>query len=242
MTDQTALPKEAAVIGATGGIGAAFARALAADPDYATVHAFSRSGKAPEGCRAGPLDLCDEETIRAAAETITDGALRLCIVATGILHNPAFGPEKNMGQLAPGPLAETFAINAIGPALVAKHFLPRMPRRDRAVFAALSARVGSISDNRMGGWYGYRASKAALNQMLKCLAIETGRKRRETIIVGLQPGTVATGLSAPFRGNVPGDRVFEPDEAAGHLLGVLGRLEPAASGRVFDWSGEEVPA
>lgn len=244
MMDSIAHGYRAVVLGASGGIGAALTRALAEDPRCGGVVALSRSGRAPEGPKIAPgrADLADEASLAEAAEALADGpppALAIC--AAGYLHGPAGGPEKSWRQIEPEAMAEAFRVNAIGPALLAKHLLPRMPRGERAIFAALSARVGSIADNRAGGWYGYRASKAALNQILKCLAIEAGRKMRGLVVAGLQPGTVRTPLSAPFRGQVPEERLFEPDEAAAALLGVLDGLGPEASGRVFDWRGDEVP-
>lgn len=234
----------AVVVGASGGIGGAIAARLAADPACAMVHALSRSGRVPGGDRIRPgfVDIEDEASIAAAADVVAaDGAPSLVVIATGHLHAGGQGPEKSWRQIRPDGMARNFAINATGPALVAKHLIERMPRGRRAIFAALSARVGSISDNRAGGWYGYRASKAALNQVLRCLAIEAGRTRRELVVAGLQPGTVRTDLSAPFRARVPGEALFEPAEAAGHLLGVLDALAPEQSGRVFDWQGIEVP-
>jgi NAD(P)-dependent dehydrogenase (short-subunit alcohol dehydrogenase family) len=139
-------------------------------------------------------------------------------------------------------LAEVFAVNTIGPALIAKHTLPLLPRDRRAVFAAISARVGSISDNRLGGWYGYRAAKAALNQVLKTAAIELAAKAPQAVCIGLHPGTVATDLSKPFRGNVSAEKLFTPEQSAGHLLDVIARVTPADSGGVFDWKGDRVPA
>jgi NAD(P)-dependent dehydrogenase (short-subunit alcohol dehydrogenase family) len=133
-----------------------------------------------------------------------------------------------------------FAVNAIGPALVAKHFVPLLPNEDRCVFAALSARVGSITDNRLGGWYGYRASKAALNMLIKTLAIELARTRPEAICVALHPGTVDTGLSKPFQKGVASDRLFSTDSTAAQLLEVIERLEPDQSGRCFAWDGAEI--
>ncbi|MEM7498328.1 MAG: SDR family NAD(P)-dependent oxidoreductase [Pseudomonadota bacterium] len=231
---------EAAVIGASGGIGAALVRALMGIGGIGRVHALSRSGEAPEGegVVPGRIDLEDPGSVAAAAEGIGDG-LRLVIVASGLLHEGDMQPEKTWRDLDAGFFARSFAVNATGPALVAQHFLPKLPRKAPAIFAALSARVGSVSDNKAGGWYAYRASKAALNQILKCLAIEEARRRKALVIAGLQPGTVATPLSEPFRGFVKDEDLFDPDEAAAHLLGVLSRLTPAESGRLFDWQGEE---
>lgn len=235
----------AVVVGASGGIGGGLVRALADDPACGHLFALSRRSLPDLPAQAEPLqaDILDEESIREAASAIgkVDPPPSLVVVATGYLHEDGEGPEKTWSQLDAEGLARNFAINATGPALVAKHFLPLMPRRERAIFAALSARVGSISDNRVGGWYGYRASKAALNQILKCLAIEGARKRSGLVVAGLQPGTVRTTLSEPFRGRVPEDDLFEPDTAARNLLSVLDGLEPEVSGRMFDWSGAEVP-
>jgi NAD(P)-dependent dehydrogenase (short-subunit alcohol dehydrogenase family) len=193
--------------------------------------------------RPGRIDVEDEASIAAAAEAVAaaGGPPRLVIVATGFLHDAGQRPEKSWRDLDPEALARAFRVNATGPALVAKHFLPLVPRKERAVFAALSARVGSVADNRIGGWHGYRASKAALNQILRCLAIEAGRTRPEWVVTGLQPGTVATPLSAPFRSGLDADDLFAPDDAAARLLGVLAALGPEQSGRLFDWSGAEFP-
>ncbi|MEO1598984.1 MAG: SDR family NAD(P)-dependent oxidoreductase [Pseudomonadota bacterium] len=235
-------PYSALVAGASGGIGAALVQALAADPACREVLAASRAGTGPEGAkiRPLPLDLTDPGSIETAAAQ-TDPDLRLVICATGYLHGAAGGPEKSWRQIEPEALAHAFAINATGPAILARHLLPRLPRKERAIFAALSARVGSISDNRAGGWYGYRASKAALNQILKCLAIEASRSMRSLVVAGLQPGTVRTDLSAPFRSQTAPEDLFEPGIAAAQLLAVLDSLSPAQSGRVFDWAGREVP-
>lgn len=214
----------AVVVGASGGIGAALADALAEEGE--TVHRLSR----PE------IDLTDEATIAAAAARV--GSPVLVIVATGILHEAERGPEKAIGDLDPAWLARQYAVNAIGPALVAKHFLRIMPRQGRSVFAVLSARVGSISDNRLGGWYGYRASKAALNQLVRTLAVEDKRRNDRGIVVALHPGTVDTRLSQPFRS--AGRDLFQADRAAVQLLDVLDGLKPPDSGRLFGWDGAEI--
>lgn len=227
----------AAVIGASGGIGGAIASALAADPAVAEVLCFSRSGRAPEGLSARPLDLGDEAGIAAAAAAA--GEVGLVVVATGVLHDGALQPEKDMRALSAEGLARAFAVNAIGPALVAKHFLPLLPRRGRGVFGAISARVGSISDNQVGGWHGYRASKAALNMLVRNLAIETARRRPEHVLLALQPGTVDTALSAPFQGSTR--TLMTPQESASALLSVLDAAEPSWSGGLYDWRAERLP-
>lgn len=234
----------AVVIGACGGIGRALTLALAEDPRSATVHALARTvpASAHRKVRPGRIDIADPARIEAAAREIADsGPVHLVLVATGHLHGPTVGPERSWRDLDAEHLAHAFAINATGPALVARNFLPLMPRRERAIFAALSARVGSISDNRAGGWYGYRASKAALNQILKCLAIEAARVRPSLVVAGLQPGTVRTALSAPFRAGVAAGDLFEPEEAACNLLGVLDGLPVSRSGELVDWRGGTVP-
>ena len=222
----------ALIIGASGGIGGALADALAARG--VMVDRLSRRSEPP-------LDLTDEASIAAAAAALAARApYALMIVATGLLHGPSGGPEKSWRQLDATQLAHSFAVNAIGPALVARHFLPLLDPRERAVIAFLSARVGSISDNRLGGWYGYRASKAALNQFVRTLAIELARARPATICVALHPGTVDTALSAPFQRGVPAGQLFTPAISAAHLLRVIDGLSPQDSGALLDWAGETI--
>jgi len=234
------------VAGASGGIGRALCAALI--DSGAPVAALAR--RAPEGWTDGPgrqfiaADILDEASLAAAAADVSGlaglwGPPRLILTATGALHSEVMTPEKTYRALSAVALAEAFAVNAIGPALLAKHFLPLTPRVGRSVFAALSARVGSNGDNRLGGWYGYRAAKAALNQILRGLAIEHARSRPEGLVVALHPGTVATSLSAPFRGAA--EVVFTPDVAAAHLLRVIEGLTAADSGGFFAWDGSSVP-
>lgn len=221
------------IIGSTGGIGGAFLRALSAQYGADSVIGLSRA--------SGEIDLTDEASIAAAAARCAIlPPPDLVIVATGMLHDAVGGPEKSLRELDAERLAQAFAINAIGPALVAKHFLPLFARGHRGVFAALSARVGSISDNRIGGWYGYRAAKAALNMTIRNLAIEWGRTHKQGICVGLHPGTVDTRLSQPFQKNVAPERLFTPDYAATQMLSVLDQLTPADSGKCFAWDGAEI--
>lgn len=227
----------AVIIGASGGIGSALEAALIDEGEYAVVHGFARSRDG-----AQHIDILDEASIAAAAAHVARGpAPTLVIVATGLLHDGDRGPEKTWRSLDAEWLARVYAVNAIGPALVAKHFLPVMPDSGRTMFAALSARVGSITDNRLGGWHAYRASKAALNMLIRNLAIEEQRRNPRAIVVSLHPGTVDTSLSKPFQANVPPGRLFDPERAALQLLDVIGDLKPADSGGLFDFQGLAVP-
>lgn len=224
----------AVVVGASGGIGAALVAAIEDEGAFDRVHALSRSG-------APGVDVTDEASIAAAAARIAAGSPpSLVIVATGLLHDATHGPEKSHRDLDPEWLATTLRVNAIGPALVAKHLLPLMPKAGRSVFAILSARIGSISDNRLGGWYGYRMAKAAVNQLVRTLAIEDKRRNDRSIVVGLHPGTVDTALSKPFQGAVRPGTLFTPDRAASQLLDVIDGLKAPDSGKLFDFEGKEI--
>ncbi len=225
----------AVVIGASGGVGSALLVQLRDVPAFVTVSALARSFAG-----AARIDVTDEASIVAAAGGLST-PLRLVIVATGALQGPGFPqPEKSYRALDPVALMESFRLNTVGPALVAKHLLPLMAPRGKTVFAALSARVGSIGDNRAGGWHAYRASKAALNMILRNLAIETGRRNPDAICVGLHPGTVDTGLSRPFQRGVPDGQLFTPVASARHLLTVIDKLTPADSGNVLAWDGQTI--
>jgi NAD(P)-dependent dehydrogenase (short-subunit alcohol dehydrogenase family) len=227
----------AVIVGASGGIGGAFEATLIEEGAFAVVHGFARSRSG-----AQHLDLLDEASIAAAAAHVAKGPPpSLIIVATGLLHEGDHGPEKSLRDLDPAWLAKVHAVNAIGPALVAKHFLPLMPRAGRSVFAMLSARIGSIADNRLGGWHGYRASKAALNMLMRNLAIEEQRRNDRAIVVALHPGTVDTALSRPFQANVAAGKLFDTERAALQLLDVIEALKPHDSGKVFDFEGSEIP-
>jgi NAD(P)-dependent dehydrogenase (short-subunit alcohol dehydrogenase family) len=214
------------VVGASGGIGAALLEALAARGE---VIGLSRS--------ADGLEVTDEASVAVAFARL-EGPFDLTVVATGALVLGGVGPEKTLRAVTAEGLAAQFAVNAIGPALVMKHALRLMPRDRVAKLAVLSARVGSIGDNHLGGWYGYRAAKAALNQLLRCAAIEAARTHPQSVLVSLHPGTVETGLAPAQRAGHP---AMAPEVAAGHLLSVLDRLGPADTGGFFDWKGEVVP-
>ncbi len=224
--------RTAVIIGARGGIGAALADALDAGDQYDRVIRLHRTS-------APAIDILDEASIAAAAGDLAGTAPQLVIVATGLLHTAAKGPEKSLREIDPEWMMENYRINAVGPALVAKHFLPIMAKQGPICFAALSARVGSISDNRLGGWHGYRASKSALNMLIRNIAIEWQRKNAQSVVVALHPGTVETQLSAPFKGN-PAHERFAPARAAADMLAVLAGLRPAQSGQIFAYDGSVV--
>ncbi|MCZ4290259.1 SDR family oxidoreductase [Hoeflea alexandrii] len=224
----------AVVIGSTGGIGAAMADILEQSGAFAGVTGFSRTSQPG-------INLLDEQSIIRAADTVRARQmdLRLVLDATGFLHGSGFTPEKSLAALTPEHMAHAFAVNAMGPALVMKHFLPLLPKQGKSIFATLSAKVGSIGDNRLGGWYSYRASKAALNQLVHTAAIELARRKPEAVCVALHPGTVDTGLSSDFART--GLKVRRPDQAAALLIGALDRLTPAETGGFFDYNGEPLP-
>jgi NAD(P)-dependent dehydrogenase (short-subunit alcohol dehydrogenase family) len=192
-----------------------------------------------------PLDVTDEASVAAAAAVVMGALSRLHLVVNcaGVLHDRSAGlrPEKKLADVRADSLARAFAVNAIGPLLVARHFEPLLAHEDRTVFASLSARVGSIGDNRLGGWYAYRASKAAQNMYTRTLAIEWMRSRRNVICVALHPGTTDTDLSRPFQANVPPGKLFGVDDAVTRLLQVIDRLQPADTGQFFAWDGERIP-
>jgi len=220
----------AIVIGASGGIGGAMVKALEAHPRVAEVISLSR----PE------IGITDEKSIARAAESLS-GKFDIILLATGFLHNSTTGPEKSLRDISMDNFEQVFRVNTHGPALVAKHFLPLLRRDGKSVFAALSARVGSISDNRIGGWYAYRASKAALNMLLRTAAIETGRRNKQAVIIGLHPGTVDTKLSEPFQSNVPDGKLFTAEYSAEKLLSVVNQVTSKETGLVFAWDGKQIP-
>ncbi len=207
-----------------------------------TVYAMARRFSPDQEGRLHrlPVDVTDEASIAQAVRQVT-GTLRLVIVATGLLHADGVAPEKTYRALDAAAMLESYRVNAVGPALVARHVLPRLDPTGRSVFAALSARVGSIGDNRSGGWHAYRASKAALNMIIRNLAIEVSRRTPDTLCVGLHPGTVDTGLSEPFQRNVAPGRLFTPAYAASCLLSVVDGLTQADNGAVLAWDGSTIP-
>lgn len=219
----------AAVIGATGGIGSAICRLLDGDPRCGELLTF---GRTTDG-----FDLTDEVSIGRSAAQIARRPLHLLICATGILSVNGFGPEKSLRQISPDNMIKNFQINAIGPALVAKHFLPLLDRRSRSVVAFLSARVGSIGDNKLGGWVSYRASKAALNQIVKTASIEVARTHPDAIVVAMHPGTVSTSLSAPYTRK---HNTTDPDIASRSMLSTMDKLERNQTGSFVAYDGKPI--
>lgn len=218
--------EKALIIGASGGIGAAVMAKLAARG--VAVTGLSRRDTA--------LDVTDEDSVAAALGALDPG-FDLILVATGALVIDGAEPEKSIRRVTAKGMADQFALNCIGPSLVLKHSLRLLPRDRRAVFAALSARVGSIGDNALGGWYSYRTAKAALNQMIHTGAIELARSHRHVLCVALHPGTVATRFTEDYAASH--DRVA-PAQAAINLLGVIDGLTPVDTGGFFDWQGKRV--
>lgn len=235
----------AVVFGASGGIGGALVALLQQWGQFSAIHAGARNRLEADAEAIVPFtfDLSDEASIARAAGVIGEaGPVDLVIVATGMLHGAQPNlPEKSWRHLDGQTMSHVFAVNTIGPALIARHFLPLLRRDRRSVFAALSARVGSIADNRSGGWHSYRASKAALNMLVRNFAIEFSRRNPEGIVVAVHPGTVDTPLSKPFQRSVPEGRLFTPDTSAARILSTLDGLSPADTGKLFAWDGEEIP-
>ena len=226
----------AIVIGASGSIGRAFVGALQADARCQYVEQVSRSNNV--GSYGSAFDLCDSESIAArAAACASSGPYHLIIDATGALTIDGVGPEKALSSVQADRMAKAFAVNAIGPLMVLRHFAPLLATGP-AIYAKLSARVGSISDNHKGGWYSYRASKAALNMLLQTAAIELQRKNAQLRVVALQPGTVRSALSQPFSANVP--ELLEPEDSVSGMLSALRNLQARPGAHFVDYRGQEI--
>jgi NAD(P)-dependent dehydrogenase (short-subunit alcohol dehydrogenase family) len=220
----------ALVIGASGGIGSAIAEQLEADASCGQIVRLSR--------REDGFDVREESSVQQAATSMQSEIFDLIVCATGALSIDGMGPEKSIRQLSPESMMTLFAVNAVGPALVLKHFVPLLAKRKRAIFALLSARVGSIGDNALGGWISYRSSKAALNQIVHTAAIEISRLNPESLVVAIHPGTVATSLSDPFSS---GRNRVEPSDAANQILRMLDSLQQDDTGGFFAYDGSPIP-
>ena len=239
--------KRVAVVGASGGIGAALVAALSRRADVALIHASGHRAPAADGVVPGDavelrrhvLDATDADAVARFMEAV--GPLDWLVNCVGMLHDGERGPEKTIRAFEGEHFLRSMEVNALPTLLLARHAGTALRDAERGVFAAVSARVGSIADNGLGGWYSYRASKAALNMALKCLAVEWGRTRPRVRVAALHPGTTDTALSRPFRANVPEGKLFEPARSAGHLLDRIDSLHAGPSGRFLAWDGEEIP-
>lgn len=228
--------KRIAIIGANGAIGRAFVDHYQQQTEV-EVTSITRSAH-PELPNNQVIDFDNENSIEAIANLNKWNYVIVCI---GILHDGNFpNPEKSMKQVSAEQLQHLYKINAIYPALIAKYFLPQMNQQERSIFACLSARVGSISDNHKGGWYSYRASKAALNMLLKDFAIEMAWKNKHAIVVGLHPGTVDSRLSEKFQANIPAEQLFTPAQSIAYLSQVIENVKSEDSGWCFDWAGKRI--
>jgi NAD(P)-dependent dehydrogenase (short-subunit alcohol dehydrogenase family) len=249
------VPVNAVVHGASRGIGRAIVSRLLACSSVESVFATSRHAASGDAfaalasggrarLRALDMDVTRESSVAAAARAVRSAVSRVDLIVNcaGLLHDDeGMQPEKRLADVRPANLERSFAVNALGPLLVAKHFQGLLPREARAVFASLSARVGSIGDNRLGGWYSYRAAKAAQNMITRNLSIELRRRARGIICVALHPGTVDTGLSRPFQANVPAEKLSSPERAACQLLAVIDGLGPDDNGGFFAWDARPIP-
>lgn len=244
----------ALIVGASQGIGLGFVKSLLQQDNFQSIYATYRNPdtagellglERQYGVRLKCLqvDITDESQIAAATKEIQNSVkqLHLAIYCVGVLHNRHLFPEKSLRQIEPEKLLYSFQVNSIGAVLLAKHLMPLFNKKERSVFASISAKVGSIGDNRLGGWYGYRASKAALNMFLKTTAIEYSRRCPKTIVVALHPGTTDTRLSQPFQKNVPPGKLFPVEHTVDLLSKVISSLEIQDSGEFFSWDGTQLP-
>jgi NAD(P)-dependent dehydrogenase (short-subunit alcohol dehydrogenase family) len=242
------------IVGANRGIGFGFVHQLLQDANTATLYATYRDRNSATELMALeqehsdrlvclPMDITDEAQIAQSIEQIRTRSDRLHFVinCVGVLHDKELQPEKSLRQIHPEHLLKYFQINSIGSVLLAKHLQPLLKHPDRSIFASISAKIGSIGDNQLGGWYGYRASKAALNMLMRTVAIEYGRTNPQTIVVTLHPGTTDTRLSKPFQRNVPPEKLFPVERTVAQLLTVLKSLKPEDSGQFFSWDGSRLP-
>lgn len=244
----------ALVVGASGGIGLGFVKRLLAEEDFTRLYATYRDrtsaeellalqAQHPDRLKCLTLDITSEAQVAECVSCLQSQIDRLhwVINCVGILHEATLQPEKSVRQINPDHLLRYFQVNSIGAVLLAKHLLPLLTHGDRNILATISAKIGSIGDNQLGGWYGYRASKAALNMLMKTTAIEYRRKTPRTIIALLHPGTTDTDLSRPFQRNVPPEKLFSTERTVDQLFRVISKLEEQDSGEFFSWDGSRLP-
>lgn len=256
MVESLQQPWSALIIGGSRGIGLALTRELLVNSTVERVYVASRSGQSCHDLAALEIehgdrlvrlavDVSDEQSVANAAVRLKAAGVcpGLVLNVAGVLHDQGLGlrPEKRLEDIDSAGMLRVFQVNTVGTALCLKYFLPLMRKDGSSVFAALSARVGSISDNRLGGWYAYRASKAALNQIIKTASVEARRRFPEIVIAALHPGTTDTALSAPFQSNVPEEKLFSAQVVARRLLAVIDDLSDEDSGGFFAWNGEPIP-
>tara|TARA_S200000501_G_scaffold178063_1_gene167720 strand:- start:801 stop:1523 length:723 start_codon:yes stop_codon:yes gene_type:complete len=235
--------KNILIIGSSGGIGKAFINFYKKQDINNKILGLSRLDKEDQEFLDAHffIDLEDEQSIKNAANEVkTYGPYQLIIVATGALHGDDFSPEKSYKQISAKNLKKVFNINTIGPALVGRYFIPLLDNQNPSVLSFLSARVGSISDNKLGGWHAYRASKAALNMLIKNFSIELNRTNKLAKVIGLHPGTVNTQLSKPFQRNVSENKLFTPEFAASSMASVINNLHDSQSGSIFAFDGSKI--
>lgn len=244
----------AMIIGASQGIGLGFVKKLLEDTRITRIYATYRqqqtagellalTDKYPDKLTCIEMDITNELHIVEAVKNISThiNKLHLVINCVGLLHDGNFQPEKSLRHINSENLLRYFQINSIGAVLLAKHLLPLFRHKEPSVFATISAKVGSIGDNQLGGWYGYRASKAALNMLMRTAAIEYGRSCPQTLVVTLHPGTTDTRLSRPFQRNVPPEKLFSVERTVTQLLTVIEQLQAGDSGQFFSWDGSKLP-
>ena len=234
------IKRNVVVVGASGAIGKAFVDYYSKDESVENVFAFSskKINFATRKIKSFDLDIENQTRNEDAAKNINDYAVDTIIVATGILHSEKFGPEKSIREINYSTMAKVMAVNTIGPALIGRYFIPLLRKDTKAVLAFLSARVGSISDNKLGGWYSYRASKTALNQIIKNFSIELKRTNPKAVVLGLQPGTVDSNLSEPFKKNVAKGKLFSPEQSRELLSDVIEKVTIKDSGNLIAYDGE----
>ena len=236
------MDKNVAIIGASGAIGNAFLEHYSNDQSVKNIFAFSRKKQSYKNkkVQSFELDIENQNNIQDAAEEVKEIRLNHIIVATGILHSESFGPEKSIKDINHESMAKVMSVNTIGPSLVGRYFIPLLTKDTKSVLAFLSARVGSISDNKLGGWYSYRASKTALNQIIKNFSIELKRTNPDAIVLGLQPGTVDSNLSEPFKKNVAKGKLFTPEQSRELLSNVIENATTKDSGNLLAYDGETI--
>jgi NAD(P)-dependent dehydrogenase (short-subunit alcohol dehydrogenase family) len=234
------MSKNIAIIGSSGAIGNAFVEHYIKDSSVENIFTFSRNATdhVSEKVTSFEIDVESQDSIEKAAGQVKDHIIDRIIIASGILHTESFGPEKSIKDLNYETFAKVYSINTIGPALIGRYFIPLMNKNEKSVIAFLSARVGSISDNSLGGWYSYRSSKTALNQIVKNFSIELKRTNKNAIALALQPGTVESKFSEPFKKNVSKDKLFTPDYSVELLSQVIEGSSANESGSLLSYDGE----